>query len=1375
MMKIRRVTAVVATALTVGIVGSAGAASGTLDASFGTDGRVAAGVLVTGLSSSRVADVLVQHDGKVVVLGTSSDGNGRGPWTILRLNSDGTRDTSFGTNGVVAHTVVPGSGYCCGQQPGSARVIARQGDKYVLGGSFSTGDGPTLALARLNADGSLDTSFGASGTVWDPGRSATFFDVVALSIGPDGAITAAGSNRPAKVARFSPDGAFDDAFQIYGQNDMSFDLAGIATQADGSVLAAARYHGFDAADARWERGHALVKFAPDGSQDSSFGVDGYALNFVDAADSYDAAATAVAGDGSIVTVGSSEGDLVVVRSRPDGSLDAGFGGGIVRTDLGSGEDTATAVAIAGDKVLVAGLTNGEFVLARYDADGTLDESFGSGGLTVTTLDGSSIAPEGLAVDGSGRYVLAGTVDQGFTVLRYLGAGAAPPPPGNAAPTAAASVAPSSGTTATSFAFSATGSDPDGDALTYSWSFGDGSTGSGSSIGHAYAIPGSYTATVNASDGRGGLASATASVTVTAAPAGNAAPTVSASATPTTGTTATSFAFTTTASDADGDPLSYSWSFGDGSTGSGSSVSHTYGSPGSYTATVTVADGRGGTATSSASVTVSAVAPPPPEEPAPNRAPVADFVFTPASPSVGQSVAFRSTATDPDGDALSAVWSFAGEGTATGTTATHAFATAGSPRVTLTVSDGRGGTHSRTIPVPVVAARPDLTVGAPQGVGSWIVGSGSRSFSVVARNVRPSVPVGTVVVSLRLSSDPVYSPSDRLIGAGVATLGSQASATVSLLAPRALLVGVQPGSYWLFAVIDSAGVVAEADETNNVSPGRQVAVLQTPRPDLVAAVESSATVVRGGTLSVAVSLRNAGTAAAGTGARIELLRSVDDQVSADDMLIWQTTTRPLAVGARFTLTRTVTATWPPGNYRLLVVADPLDAVDEENETNNVDVARLQVLDYPKLSVSVGGTGSGLVSGTAFGFVGQSVWTERIQCDASGATPNGACVAQLRPGVTMTLSAASPGLATTFGGWTGCDSVTVTPGGGTCLVVMGNNDRHVEATFSKVAAIGVVSVAYQGSGFVLGSPGFTSVSAFGGTVQIPREPYEITCGNIPSPFGATGATRCSTEYPLGVDLALWAFPADGGSVRWTGCASTRTISWLGQPVSECTARASAPAAAAVGVEFVPPPKRLTVNVLRYLPPPSDGGVPGLAFPPTGSGKVVGNDVGVQPPQASINCGTGAVVCAVSFEHGQVVTLTARPDPGWGFAGWGGACMGTTTLSCSVTMTEARNVDAIFTLTAKATLRVAVSGAATDQVFFAGLGAGVACTGGNTCDFTYGIGQVVVLAVNGSSGVTWTGCDAVVAGFCQVTVRPPAQPSSTLGSQVSVQFNNPPGGQG
>ena len=159
---------------------------------------------------------------------------------------------------------------------------------------------------------------------------------------------------------------------------------------------------------------ALARYNADGSLDRTFSGDG--KQTIDLGAGNDAASdVAIQADGKVVAVGPSGGDFALARLRPDGSLDATFSGdGEQGTDFG-GDDEGAAVALQADGRIVAAGTsirpdsggyNGDFALARYNPDGSLDTSFANGGKQTTEFNWDETA-RALAIQADGSIVVAG--------------------------------------------------------------------------------------------------------------------------------------------------------------------------------------------------------------------------------------------------------------------------------------------------------------------------------------------------------------------------------------------------------------------------------------------------------------------------------------------------------------------------------------------------------------------------------------------------------------------------------------------------------------------------------------------------------------------------------------------------------------------------------------------------------------------------------------------------------------------------------------------------------------------------------------------------------------------------------------------------------
>lgn len=231
-------------------------------------------------------------------------------------------------------------------------------------------------------------------------------------------------------------------------------------------------------------------------------------------------------------------------------------------------------------------------------------------------------------------------------------------------------------------------DPDNDPMTYTWNFGDSTPAeTGVQVSHTYATVGTYNASLSVDDGRGGLDSVAFTVTVTPL---NQAPTAAFTVDGPLLKWATITFDGNVSTDPEGRPFaSWQWDFGDGMATTGALVTHAYAEPGDYTVSLTVTDDRGLTDTKSQVLSV--LHPP-------NNAPVVD-AGGPYSGPVGTSISVTAGGDDPDGDTLSFSWESEGN-TYSGQTVSIPFDTKGTYTVTLTVTDGYGGTAVDTASVLV---------------------------------------------------------------------------------------------------------------------------------------------------------------------------------------------------------------------------------------------------------------------------------------------------------------------------------------------------------------------------------------------------------------------------------------------------------------------------------------------------------------------------------------------------------------------------------------------------------------------------------------------------------------------------------------------------
>jgi uncharacterized delta-60 repeat protein len=290
-----------------------------------------------------------------------------------------------------------------------------------------------LAAPAAALPGDLDPTFGSGGTVvTDLGAVEVITDV---ALQPDGRVVVAGSaTGRVLVARYDPGGSLDPTFSDDGSVVTSFGMGAggryVALQPDGKIVVAG-----STSTGPGPQNLALLRYNADGGLDSSF--DGDGTLFTDLGASEVSTGVAVGPDGTIVVSardfsGGPE-DLITVRYASDGSLDGSYGaGGVATTDLGGDERAESLVVEADGKVVVGGFIVGagtaDLVVARYSASGAPDPTFDGDGVAIADSGAFDIGFS-LAAQDDG-YLLGGLVAAGLSetpaIARFTNGGALDP-------------------------------------------------------------------------------------------------------------------------------------------------------------------------------------------------------------------------------------------------------------------------------------------------------------------------------------------------------------------------------------------------------------------------------------------------------------------------------------------------------------------------------------------------------------------------------------------------------------------------------------------------------------------------------------------------------------------------------------------------------------------------------------------------------------------------------------------------------------------------------------------------------------------------------------------------------------------------------------
>lgn len=434
----RRAHLAALSALTVGLMvalaPTAAAAPGDLDTGFGTGGKVTTDFGATPSEPEIGNDLLRTSTGSLFVAGRRGLGTpGVGPSTfgVAKYTSSGALDTGFSGDGKVA------TGF--GDTLSMARSVIEAGDGKILVGGFTGGEQiADLALAKYNADGTLDTSFGGGdGKVTTDLTNGLGDGIRGLSLTSGGKILAAGAaGADSFIARYNSDGSLDTGFgggdgvviTDFGTGDHLFALEELSS---GKMIAAGSANS----------DFLLVRYNSDGTLDTSFSGDGIvttdfnglsdlAFGFTQAPGGDYVIAGAVDAPEPFGTVGPIK--VGVIRYNSDGTLDTGFSGdGKVTTDVNTlRADEARDVAVdSNGKIVIAGLTDesvvfpvdpvdGDALVIRYNSDGSLDTGFSGDGIATVDFAGGADVARGIALTGSDDIVVAGGATSSSTGLDF---------------------------------------------------------------------------------------------------------------------------------------------------------------------------------------------------------------------------------------------------------------------------------------------------------------------------------------------------------------------------------------------------------------------------------------------------------------------------------------------------------------------------------------------------------------------------------------------------------------------------------------------------------------------------------------------------------------------------------------------------------------------------------------------------------------------------------------------------------------------------------------------------------------------------------------------------------------------------------------------
>ncbi|WP_294819573.1 T9SS type A sorting domain-containing protein [uncultured Flavobacterium sp.] len=391
--------------------------NGSLDTTFDGDG-LATNLFDANDPSYNITSILEQQDGKFLVT-TSADPHGSydipDDLVIRRYNSNGTTDTSFGTNGKIAMAFHPGFNI--------AKNIALQPDAKIIVVGYSrlsAAERNDSNLARYQSNGALDMAFGNDGIV-TPKFDATNDESSILLIQPDNKLISIGTKRNATengylfkniaLARHNSDGSLDSSFgnegkvvPIFVQNNIN-KISQAVLQPDGKIVISNTYYNLYTGDGLYH--FELIRYTANGTIDMAFGTDGKVT--IDTEPS----TMLVQPDGKIIILyvshdSQNNATLFLKRYNTNGTTDSSFGNNGLTGIAGTFWTPITAAIQPDGKIVVSSSSPNSdiaygFALWRFNTNGSVDTTFIN---SVAFVDNSSYA-NGIFIQADGKIIVTG--------------------------------------------------------------------------------------------------------------------------------------------------------------------------------------------------------------------------------------------------------------------------------------------------------------------------------------------------------------------------------------------------------------------------------------------------------------------------------------------------------------------------------------------------------------------------------------------------------------------------------------------------------------------------------------------------------------------------------------------------------------------------------------------------------------------------------------------------------------------------------------------------------------------------------------------------------------------------------------------------------
>jgi uncharacterized delta-60 repeat protein len=395
------------------------------DVSFGTDG-----IVTTDFNNTNDQNtcLYIQSTGKIILAGSRTTYNDT-DFAMVRYNTDGTVDNLFGSNGDgrVITNINNKANF-------AYSMIILDNDDIILCGKTGT----DITLVKYNSNGIIDTTFGSSGKVITTISTTDIYsNSIAVQnnkiILAGYIFTNSYSRILFFIMRYTLNGIIDTTFG--GGNGYVTHSFGGSNKNRGFNLFIQKDYKIiicGSTIVNSLNNLALLRLNPDGSLDASFGINGSVITDISTQETF--YSVVVQSDDKIIATGNSintnyNNDFCLVRYLPNGSIDTSFGNnGIVLTDMNGNEDVVNCIALQSDnKIVISGTSydrvTRSIVLLRYTENGILDKTFGYRGIIKTSINNRDSYNYGLKIQTDEKilisgYYLSSSTNNDFVVMRF---------------------------------------------------------------------------------------------------------------------------------------------------------------------------------------------------------------------------------------------------------------------------------------------------------------------------------------------------------------------------------------------------------------------------------------------------------------------------------------------------------------------------------------------------------------------------------------------------------------------------------------------------------------------------------------------------------------------------------------------------------------------------------------------------------------------------------------------------------------------------------------------------------------------------------------------------------------------------------------------